>query len=225
MMKKAPMPMPVDPKRMPSPEEPEPMATPEDLPSGPRPDGCIYMGGSKAVISLGSVSPKDGWDRVSRGGMSGLIFESGKTHGTVPGGTRGEYCFDVKMAEGGDYYLTALSAAPHPTEHNDCWLSSSLGFKLLREGNFKSAGADTWLKGYQNKGNNEINNVISTEDHNAHAFIVPGVKAGMGFKVCMSGRSFKFEMFKLVLMKCSGTGCSPRNMTPMLGSLTATECM
>lgn len=49
---------------------------------------------------------------------------------------------------------------------------------------------------------------MKTIDHNGHRFLVPNVKKDEPFTVCLAGRSFKYEMFRLVLIKCRAAFCT-----------------
>lgn len=65
-----------------------------------------------------------------------------------------------------------------------------------------------YRKGYQNQGPGKgIANFLITIDHNPHTMIVPEVEEGEKFKVCVYGRSSKFEVFRVVLVKCEGYRC------------------
>lgn len=193
-------------------KKPAPTKKPMPTKSGPAKPGCTWVGDSRIVIDFSKVAPMDGWTRISRGGMTGLVFERSKTHGIVSGGSRGKKCFKVRASMSGTFLLTAITAAPHRTDNNDMWVSSSLGFKLLRDGKFSSVRPGQWTKAYQNKGGNQMADYISTVDFKPHSFIVPNVVAGRTFEICISGRSYKFEVYKLALFKCTGTACGVGQM-------------
>lgn len=188
--------------------------------------GCVRQGrNGKIVVSFGNLKGRDGWTRVYRGGMAGLVFRKERTHGIVSAGKEGRICMKVKADVGGDYYVGMLTAAPHPTENNDCWLSSSKGFRLERGGERRFVGKGVWTKAYQNKGGLKINNVITSVDHRPHVFIVPGVGRGEVVEMCVSGRSYKFEIYKLVMKKCVGGECQSSATRFKLGSLAASRCV
>lgn len=121
-------------------------------------------------------------------------------------------CFNVSAEIPGDYYLTALSYAPHNTEHNDMWVQSSLGFELWKGGRNGTLGGVVegtgWRKAYQNYGIRGISDDLKTIDFNGHRFIIPGVRRRETFWVCVSGRSYRYEVFRLILLKCEGVVCT-----------------
>lgn len=163
---------------------------------------------------------------MSRAGLKGLVFEKERTHGIVGAGSKGKMCFKVRVAESGDYLLTARSAAPHPTDNNDMWVSSGRGFELVRGEDVVNGGVDRWYKAYQNKGKGEIADYISTVDFNPHTFVVPGVVGGNTFEVCMSGRSFKYEVYSLGLVKCGGgSSCAMGNIRNKFSFSPGSRCI
>lgn len=183
--------------------------------------GCTWTGApgdSSIVIGLGKVKPQGGWVHVSRAGYHGLMFKTSPAPGISPKGMYGKYCFSVKAPVSGKYYMSVVSYAPHVTEHNDAWFASDKGFELWkREDNRfyrQNAAPMEWLKGYQNFGTkgNGIAHHLKTIDFNGHRFIVPNVEKDKPFKVCMSGRSRKYEVFRIVLVKCSGDYCKGKIM-------------
>lgn len=182
---------------------------------------CAYRGVDRVTIGMGTLPPRDGWTPVSRGGMDGLVWEAGGGGGIVRGGSRGVYCFDIRLETAGDYYLTAVTAAEERTEHNDWWMNSDLGFRLLRGSETMTVAPGKWTKGYQNKGAFEIHNRISSVDGTPHSFLVPDVDGQV--EVCVAARSTRFEAYKVVLAKCVG-GCTPSDMAGKLGLRTLTMC-
>lgn len=157
--------------------------------------------------------------------MSGVVFRPDKNHGIVKPGAEGVMCFPVKPSMAGDYYLTAVSAAPDRTENNDMWIKSSKPLTLVKKGSPRSGNTD-WYKGYQNNGSYKIADHLSTIDRNGHYFVVPGVRANERFTICMAGRSYRYEVFKIVLTKCDRDRCL--SGLPARGSLidsTASSCM
>lgn len=164
------------------------------------------------VIPLAATGPLPaGWSRVSRNGKQGIGYEMGKGGGIDSAGTRGIMCFKVQVKMTGNYYLSAVTYAPHNTEHNDAWAQTSKGFSLWQRGNkWRDAPADEWFKGYQNSGG--MSTDFLTKDHDGHRFVIEGVKAGEVFQVCLAGRSYRYEMYYLVVAKCSGGTCKGDGM-------------
>lgn len=185
---------------------------PQSKPMTKKPaDGkCIWTGeGNKVVINLGAAPLSTGWDRISRNGYRGIVFMRSPSRGISPKGMYGKMCFNVKAPMSGKYYLSALSYAPHNTEHNDVWVESSKGFELWKNGGSnRNAPSGSWLKAYQNNGNKGMSENFKTIDFNGHRFLIPNVVAGQMFKICLSGRSKKYEMYQLVLIKCEGMYCN-----------------
>lgn len=194
----------------------------------PVPSGCLWTGSGaddseedddKAdddiVMDLSRVpSLASGWTPCYRDGFSGLIYKRQRNLGIDPrpdqnGSNTDPMCFSVYPRRSGTYFLTSLSYAPHNTEHNDAWVSSSHGFELWRRSVRHSiVSPGKWRKAYQNFGKKGIAMFMKTIDHNGHRFLVPNVKKGEVFKVCLAGRSFRYEMFRLVLIKCRGAFCT-----------------
>ncbi|CAN8063544.1 unnamed protein product [Agarophyton chilense] len=189
------------------------------------PSGCTYTGTDRVTISLGSVTPADGWVRKNRDGMSGLVFRPDKNHGILKPGLEGVMCFAVRLEIPGDYHLTAVSAAPDRTENNDMWIKSSKPLTLIRNGVVQNGNTD-WYKGYQNDGGNKIADHLKTVDNRGHDFVVTNVRANENFNICISGRSYRYEVFKIILNQCGSARClsgsSPRgsllDSTPSLCS-------
>lgn len=169
--------------------------------------------GSHAVVNLGAVKPGQGWSRVSRHGFSGIAYETSKKGGIDPPGKYGEMCFDMRVKSAGNYYFGAVSYAPHNTEHNDVWVRSSKGFWIWKKGNlWKKGRSDEWFKAYQNYGSRGIAEDFKTKDHDGHRFLIQNLKANEKLTICISGRSYRYELYRLVLAKCSGMTCKGRMM-------------
>lgn len=184
---------------------------PMQIPDGSAGQECVWTGedgDNKVVIDLGRVPLADGWDRIQRGKYSGIIFNRSPARGISPPGKYGKMCFKVSAPMDGGYYFTAISYAPHNTEHNDVWVESAYGFTLVKWGDQSSfAKPGKWLKAYQNNGKKGMSEMFKTVDHNGHRFIIPGVKKNRTFTVCMAGRSKKYEMYQLILVKCEDMYC------------------
>lgn len=189
-----------------------PARTPTPTPT-PRaaPQGCVWTGsgaGSSVVIDLSKVGPTQYWHRTSRNGFTGIIYRNGPIHGISRPGVYGEMCFDIRAPLSGKYYFSAISYAPHNTEHNDVWVRSSKGFELWKWGKRgPDASSTKWLKAYQNWGKRGISDDLKTIDFNGHRFLVPNVVKWKKFQICISGRSKLFELYRLVLVKCEGFSC------------------
>ena len=170
---------------------------------------CVWHArGNEVVIDLGKVYPPSGWTCVRRGDDIGWIYKKHRNLGIDPKGA-GRMCFRILPKNSGKYYFTALSYAPHNTEHNDMWVQSpDLGFELWKWGTFwRTAGTNEWLKAYQNNGIRGLIDQLKHKDFDGHRFLIPNVEKGKIFRVCISGRSFKYEVFRVFVMKCFGNNC------------------
>lgn len=207
----------------PRPVRRSPSPRPARSPSPPQTKGanCVWTANTPSnsiVIDLSAVArPASGWTRTSRSGFSGLVYEKSKNGGIDPAGKKGVMCFNVRASSSGNYFFAALSYAPHPTEHNDMWVNSpTYGFELWQANKkWRNASTKEWLKAYQNNGNKGLSVSLKTKDFDGHRFIVPNVVAGQDFRICMSGRSYKYEVFRLYLVKCSGDFCKGRPITDL----------
>lgn len=187
---------------------------------------CVWTGSKNSiVIDLGKVALSKGWVRSFRNGMSGIMFMKSPYRGISPKGMIGKMCFSVRAPLSGMYYMTAVSYAPHPTEHNDVWVETSKGFELWQHGRRgPNASPGSWLKAYQNKGTNGMSEDFKTIDFNGHRFLVPNVVKGQTFRVCLAGRSLKYELYKMVLTKCGGMMCKGGIMTNMM-NMKSSRCV
>lgn len=186
------------------PQKPSPSARPMEK-------RCAYHASksNSIVVDFGQLNPKGGWTRTHRQQYKGLVYRKDKNGGIDKAGASGVYCFPMIAYSSGSYQLTAISFTPHHTEHNDMWLRSSLGFQFWYNGKHwgqGSAGPTSWVKGYQNSAG-KIADYLHHKDHDPHKFIIKNIVAGKKFTVCISGRSYRYEVFRLILKKCAGQEC------------------
>lgn len=89
------------------------------------------------------------------------------------------------------------------------WVTSTKGLELWRRRVMRTyVEPMEYRKGYQNQGpDNGIANFLMNIDHDPHTFIVPNVTKEEEFEVCIHGRSTRFEVFRVVLVKCEGYRC------------------
>lgn len=174
------------------------------------PSPCVWsVPRDQVSVDLSSVQPATWWTPCKRNGLYGLVYKKERTHGIDGKGEHGVMCFDVRAPSDGTYYLTALSYAPHNTEHNDVWVRCSKPIELWRHANSRSkVEASTWLKAYQNKGKAGISEEWKTIDRNGHRLLIPGLLEDEIFQVCLSGRSYQYELFRLVFIRCQGPYCT-----------------
>lgn len=171
---------------------------------------CVWRGrGKKVVVDLGSVRPYGGWVRAKRDGLVGIEFKTSPVNGISPPGVYGRYCFKLQAPVAGKYYLTAISYAPHKSEHNDAWLWSSKAFELWKRGDKWRNGVapGTWLKAFQSDFKRGMSDNWRTIDFEGYRFLIPNVRKGEIFQLCIAGRSKKYEMYRIIAVKCEGDGC------------------
>ena len=179
------------------------MGDPEEM-------SCAYRSSSSdaIVVDTSQLSPRGGWTMTSRGPYKGLVYKKERDLGIDKPGN-GVYCFPMIAKSPGSYQLTAISYTPHQTEHNDMWVRSSLGFTFWYSGKQwveGGAGPSKWVKAYQNSAG-RIADYLHTKDHDPHKFIINNVKAGKQFEICISGRSFRYEVYRVIVRKCTGNEC------------------
>lgn len=73
---------------------------------------------------------------------------------------------------------------------------------------WRIAGKREWLKAYRNWGSRAVSDEWFTKDFDRHRFVVEDLKGGRPFRVCVSGRSFRYELFRIVFVKCEGNECT-----------------
>lgn len=171
--------------------------------------GCTWNAHNDAiVIPLARVPNRGtGWTFIRRDGLDGLIYEKNLGMGIDNPGKKGLMCFPVRAWSDGSYYMSAVSYAPHVTEHNDVWVQSSKPIGLWQGGRlWRTARNWEWLKAYQNDVGWSID--FKTKDFDGHQFVIKDVGANEKFFVCLSGRSYKYEMYRLVIAKCKGGSCN-----------------
>lgn len=186
---------------------------------------CIWRASDNAVvIPLADVRERgNDWTSITRDGERGIIYEKELGGGIDGPGEKGVMCFSVKAGAAGNYYMGAVSYAPHVTEHNDVWVLSTKGFNLWQGGElWRKAENWEWLKAYQNEAG--WSEDFKTKDHDGHQFIIPDVGDSEMFELCISGRSYKYELYRLVIAKCSGGTCTG-NIMRDITELEPSECI
>lgn len=176
--------------------------------------GCTWFADEdKLVIPMSGVTPTGYWSKYDNGaGYEGLQWRAGDNRMKVDSPGLGKICFRTAFNVPGTYYLTALTAAPHGTEHNDMWIYFNGGLKIFHAATMVQL-TQPWAtplntyKAYQNFGNNRIADIISTVNHNPHIFVTDWVAKDTAYQLCIDGRSSKFRVFELVMVRCSGDTC------------------
>ena len=189
-------------------EELEEMVMPEPTAAKLVPGSCTYVGHNQIVVDLGNVASADGWTPVTREGLGGLVYRSDLNEGVVR--PSGAMCFPMKVERAGDYYLTAATYAPHRTENNDFWIRATKPLRMWKRGGntFFDSDAGRYVKAYQNDGASGISVRMFSKDHDPHRIIVRDVAANESFTVCVAGRSFRYEVYRVALMRCFKDICT-----------------
>lgn len=172
---------------------------------------CIWSSNTKGGydIDLAEVSPSAGWKRSSRDGFQGLVYRPNKNDGIDGPNQFGKFFAQVKVQKAGIYYFSVLSYAKHFTEHNDAWFKCSNGFSLWRNGKFwKRSSPEEWLKGYQNNRRQHMSIELKTKDFEGHRFLVETDTDGEKVEICISSRSYKFELYRMYLLPCQKNFCT-----------------
>lgn len=188
-----------------------PASTPKPGPEVPPvgglyPKGCVHMADSTSVVvDLGRVRLVDEWSRVRLFGMNGIVWRKGNDSEGIDSWNQGVMCFPMRAKQAGKYALVAVTLSPSGKgEHNDCYARSSKGFEFWQWGKKypEDGSSRRWFKAYQNAPDGEVGDNFKHIDGDGHKFLIPNVGAGEKFEVCISGRSSKFHMFKLAVVKC-----------------------
>ncbi len=131
------------------------------------------------------------------------------------------YFFQVNTP--GVYRVVLRSAAPHWTEHNDCWMAlPESGAAMTKDGvtvvpiagptpadqlHGEWADNHAWFKVYQNHGLNEWNTGGRTKDFDGHAIVTGWLEAGKWYSVRLAGRSTQFAIDRVIVFRCEGNEC------------------
>ncbi|CAN8073081.1 unnamed protein product [Agarophyton chilense] len=184
------------------------------------------------VMDVEQRGPGGGWEfQSSLQGYGGSGYLSYKPWSSF-GGTEPKpysihderiktYFFTVNVT--GTYRVVMRSAAPHPTEHNDLWMSlpesgavkrrfgetSNLGSPAwTNDAGEVQLGTEHWFKVFQNSGGWRWNWGGKTVDHNGHDVISRVLRAdGSWYSVRIAGRSTQFAVDRIALYLCEGAEC------------------
>ncbi len=200
-------------------------------PPSQKPGQCTYYGqNGKVLIDFSNIIPFSKWSPTSikqrNKQFKGLIWDKNGANTIYPRGTA-QMCFPVNIPDPGQYYVTAITSAPHPTEHNDMWMRLSTGMNLLRArtGKFRKI-TNQYVKSYQNTGHNTVSYIISTVNGEPHQFVSSPMKKNEVVTLCVSARSTKFSVYGLALIKCEGLECmrTSKYMSSAVRNLNPSEC-
>lgn len=204
---------PMSPKK---PKRPPPRRSPPRRPRGWRPPksrtgSCVRRGihGRVSIPAGYTNAVRWPWARARSGRC--LVWKPNKAAHTVDSAGKGVICYEFTVDKASTYYFTMTSHAPHPVDFNDVWVKfMNGGFRRRKPGTDKFMGGFQWgwLKAYQNKGGMKRANEIFTVDFNGHQFETPKLVPRKVYKVCLAGRSSKFEICKLHFASCNGWSCN-----------------
>lgn len=137
-----------------------------------------------------------------------MIWQANVDNQIDPPGS-GEICFNFQALATGSYYVTEITSTPRETDNNDIWIKLDACLKLLHAKTLSlhSAGQN-YFKGYQNLGGNVKADLLSSVDRNHHIFVFQEMKERTTQTICISGRSSRFTIYKIVLVRCVKEECS-----------------
>lgn len=165
------------------------------------PRGCTFHTKNGMLNIAARDFPVRGhfWKRTSDGGV---VWKEGGGLKIDHEGTGDPFCVPFKPDRDGLFYFTAISSAPHSSEHNDVWFKFTSKVKIYRPTTGSVQRRSGWIKGYENEGNNKKADYVLTVDHKGYQFFLEGLQKGAVYKVCASGRSTRFKLFNFVFMHC-----------------------
>lgn len=213
-------------------ETPGPTTNPKASKSLPPYPSCAYQEeNGQVAIPMSNMKPQGQWSKTGDG--KAIVWRSGNNRTSVDSWqstASSEYCFNVLINKAGTYYITAHTAAPHWSEHNDMWLRCSAKIDLYDAKTHKkkvtNMAKDRFFKAYQNFGGNRIADIISSVNHDPHIFVTLPVKSNTIIQLCIAGRSSKFKVYDLVMIHCVGEECkrSSQHIREAKKSLKYTTC-
>lgn len=192
-------------------QPPSPPTPPTALVNKPN---CVWAANARDEVVIDpstlAASLPSSWTVTSRAGRNGIVYKVGSSstsRETPRTAAASAICYRVRMRTSGDYYFTTVSYAPKRETNNDAlFRSSSTGILFFRppgDWHMHSWGDRGWFFGEQYSGGLSDDLFHSRESDPApNRFHIPDVKAGTVFRFCMAGRSPKFEIYRLVFVKC-----------------------
>lgn len=193
-------------------------------PRGP----CVRKGnhGRVSIPVAAGVRLPAPW--VRNGGC--IVWRPQRRTRTIDRKGSGSLCYKFQVARKSTYYFTAITRAPHGTEHNDMWVRlMNVGLRPYRPETNKYRGAHKayWFKAYQNNGRNAYSNMLLTIDHYAHQFETAVLTPGVRYKVCIAGRSSKFTVCALKFVACKRKRCAywRHDIRAAVNDRTHSQCM
>lgn len=191
------------------------------------PETCVWMGSNqKVVIGLEHAKESSFWTKHE----GGIMWKKDGGPQQDPAGS-GSKCFHFKVPLTGNYYLTAITSAPHKVDHNDVWLKLSAGVEMYRTNTGvrlpSTEPTTNYFKAYQNYGRDIKANMLFNVDRKPHFLISSSMETGKPYEVCLSGRSSLFTVYKIVMVKCSpAESCNPYESYTQraMRDITLSEC-
>lgn len=115
-----------------------------------------------------------------------------------------EITFKFTVRYGGEYYFSAKTHAAHNTEFNDVWVkmggSEAFKFSAMSGGSTYYHGG--WAKAYQNEYSSMS---LYSKDHHPHQMQTGHLNPGQVYELKTSGRTSRFKIERLMLVKCKGS--------------------
>lgn len=180
-----------------------PASSPSSSVAHPAERDCIFYSNHGFINIAARSFPLNGlWTRTI-GGES-VIWRRNGGAATYKPSAKQAFCVRYKSDYDGLHYFTAVTSAPHGTEHNDAWFRFSIKTILYRpkDKSLKNKGVNTWMKGYQNQGNSSRADYILTIDKEGHQIFLNDVRKDKVYKICVSGRSTQFQIYNLAIFRC-----------------------
>lgn len=182
-------------------------------PTPPKNKGnCVWAANMRDQVVIDPTyvtSLSSQWTATSRAGRNGIVFKVGgsTTRKTPRMASQSAICYHIRMRTSGDYYFTAITYAPEKQVHNDAFFrSASTGILFFRppgDWHMHSWGDRGWFFGEQYSGGLSDDLLHSRDSDPApNRFHIPDVVAGITFRFCIAGRSPRFEIYRLVFVKC-----------------------
>jgi len=173
------------------------------------PDGSVLIN----VENWNKITASDSrWGRFRASGTTGIMYEEGvNTRSIVNEKTADNrrLCYTVQFSDGLERKMEMYTWASGKTEHNDVWVTmKDYKFTLKKISNGKTTqwGADKLCKMYQNE-KQKWTWRTRTVDFNPHEFyFTPTEGSGYRTEFCMSGRSTKFAVAKVLFFKTGAAG-------------------
>lgn len=185
--------------------------------------GCVWkMGyGKNNLVINPSGSAQGQWQES----WNGITYKPGDYNPhQIDGQGSSAITYRFQVNQGGSYYVTARSTAAAHTEHNDVWLKCNAGLKLVSMAHRGTSGYNYgYIKAYQNEFSGSM--TLYSKDHDPHQIVTGHLNPGQTYELTISGRSTRFKIERLVLVRCQG-GCMKyeQSMQSAIGDMSVSQC-